>query len=78
MGQQIAIVSSKGQLVIPSQMRAELGIEPGARVAVMVEGDHIILQPISKRLVEETRGMLAGGPSLSDALQQERRKADRW
>jgi len=78
MDRQITTVSTKGQLVIPSQMRTQLGIRPGTRVAVALEGDHIVLYPVSERLVEESKGMLAGGPSLSDELQQERRKADRW
>jgi AbrB family looped-hinge helix DNA binding protein len=75
---QITTVSTKGQLVIPSQMRTQLGIRPGTRVAVALEGDHIVLYPISERLVEEAKGMLSGGPSLSDELQQERRRDDRW
>jgi AbrB family looped-hinge helix DNA binding protein len=78
MKRQITTVSTKGQLVIPSQMRNQLGIRPGTRVAVALEGDHIVLYPVSERLVEESKGMLAGGPSLSEELQQERRKADRW
>jgi AbrB family looped-hinge helix DNA binding protein len=78
MDRQITTVSTKGQLVIPSHMRTQLGIRPGTRVAVALEGDHIVLYPVSERLVEESKGMLAGGPSLSEELQQERRKADRW
>jgi AbrB family looped-hinge helix DNA binding protein len=78
MDRQITTVSTKGQLVIPSKMRTQLGIRPGTRVAVALEGDHIVLYPVSERLVEESKGMLAGGPSLSEELQQERRKADRW
>lgn len=78
MEKQITTVSTKGQLVIPSQMRAQLGIRPGTRVAVALEGDHIVLYPVSDRLVDESKGILAGGPSLADELQQERRRDDRW
>jgi AbrB family looped-hinge helix DNA binding protein len=78
MDRQITTVSTKGQLVIPSSMRTQLGIRPGTRVSIILEGNHIIVQPVSERLIDETQGMLAGGPSLSDDLQQERRKADRW
>jgi len=34
---------------------------------------------VSEELVDRTRGMLAGGPSLSKALLRERRRGkDRW
>ena len=70
-------VSSKGQLVIPAEMRATLGILPGTRVSITLEDKRIILQPVSDQLVDETMGMLAGGPSLADELQRERR-SDKW
>lgn len=73
----IAMVSTKGQLVIPAKMRETLGIVPGGRVALTLEDGFIILQPVSERLVDETCGMLAGGTSLADELQQERR-AEKW
>lgn len=48
------------------------------RVSVALEGDSLVLHLISPQLVDETKGMLVGGPSLSEELLQERRKADRW
>jgi AbrB family looped-hinge helix DNA binding protein len=77
MERQITTVSTKGQLVIPAEMRTRLGIHPGTRVSMMIEDQRIILQPVSEKLVDETLGMLAGGPSLADELQKERR-ADKW
>lgn len=73
----ITTVSSKGQFVIPAEIRACLRIEPGTRISVAVEDSRIVLEPVSKALVEKTRGMLKGGPSLSAALKKERRK-DKW
>lgn len=77
MDPQITTVSTKGQLVIPSEMRASLGIRPGTRIVIMLEEERIILQPVSERLVDETRGILAGEKSLIEELQQERR-AEKW
>jgi AbrB family looped-hinge helix DNA binding protein len=73
----ITTVSTKGQLVIPVRMRNALGIEPGDRVALTLEDGVILLRPVSERLVEETRGMFAGGRSMADELQKERR-AKKW
>jgi AbrB family looped-hinge helix DNA binding protein len=69
----ITTVSTKGQLVIPARIREALGIEPGDRVALTVEDGLILLRPVSERLVEETRGMFAGGRSMAEELQKERR-----
>ena len=39
-------LSSKGQVVIPENVRKELGLEPGAQFVVMGEGDVVILKKI--------------------------------
>jgi AbrB family looped-hinge helix DNA binding protein len=77
MTSQITTVSTKGQLVIPAEMRASLGITPGTRIAVRLEGSHIVLEPVSKKLTAKLRGITKGGPSMADALQKERR-SDKW
>jgi AbrB family looped-hinge helix DNA binding protein len=80
---QITTVSTKGQLVIPAEMRAELGIESGTKVTMTVEGSRIVLQPLTKKLIEELRGITRGGPSMADELiadrqEDERRWQKRW
>jgi AbrB family looped-hinge helix DNA binding protein len=37
--------SSKGQIVIPKEIRDKLGIKPGSVLNVSVEGKRIILEP---------------------------------
>ena len=39
-------LSSKGQVVIPDDVRRELGLEPGTQFVVMGEGDVVILKKI--------------------------------
>jgi AbrB family looped-hinge helix DNA binding protein len=39
-------LSSKGQVVIPEDVRKELGLEPGTQFIVMGEGDVVILKKI--------------------------------
>lgn len=74
---QITTVSTKGQLVIPAEMRASLGIAPGTRLTVRLQGSCIVLEPVSKKLVNKLRGITKGGPSMADELQKERR-SDKW
>jgi len=74
----ITTVSTKGQFVIPTEMRTSLGIKPGTRIAVTQDGSRILLDPVSEELVDKTRGLFAGKPSLSEELKRERRRKDKW
>jgi AbrB family looped-hinge helix DNA binding protein len=75
---QITTVSTKGQFVIPSEMRVSLGIGPGTRIAVTQDGSRIVLEPVSEKLVDKTRGLFSGKASLSGELKRQRRRKDRW
>jgi AbrB family looped-hinge helix DNA binding protein len=70
----VITVSTKGQFVIPADIRAELKIEPGTRIAITVEDSRIILEPVDHRFVESLRGMFAGKPSMTDELLKQRRE----
>jgi bifunctional DNA-binding transcriptional regulator/antitoxin component of YhaV-PrlF toxin-antitoxin module len=65
-------------------MRESLGIKPGSRIAVTQDGSRIVLEPVSEELVDRTRGLFAGKPSLSQELKRERRRKgkdrdkDKW
>lgn len=76
-----ATVSSKGQLVIPAELRQSLGIESGTRVAIRRQGDELILSPATqettRRVLARLRGMTAGGPSMTDQLIADRQSEDR-
>ena len=77
----LVTVSSKGQLVIPSFIRDEMGIQPGTRVAIRREGDDLILSPLTiergRRLIAELCGMTSGRNSLAEELIAERREEDK-
>ena len=51
-------LSSKGQVVIPEDVRKALGLEPGAQFVVMGEGDVVILK---EQLDEEYRLIIGKG-----------------
>lgn len=78
MGQHYATVSTKGQLVIPANIREELGIAPGTRIAIRRAGPEIILRPetltAKLAMIRKMRGITAGGPSLCEELLEDRRK----
>lgn len=72
-----ATVSSKGQFVIPAELREELGIGPGTRIAIIRDGNRIILEPVNEEYIRSLKGSLAGGASMTDALLKDRRAQER-
>jgi AbrB family looped-hinge helix DNA binding protein len=56
-------LSTKGQLVIPTQYRRALNLRPGDKVEVMLEGQRLILERRSPRAAKLTRGKF-GRPVL--------------
>jgi AbrB family looped-hinge helix DNA binding protein len=66
-------VGAKGQVVIPKELRDELGIEPGDEVSFWRHDDHVAVRPARQR--QRLRGRFEGS-LLVDALAAER-AADR-
>lgn len=67
-------LSSKGQVVIPKQVREELGLEPGTRFRVRVDEGSIVLEPVTEPLVTELFGMFAGSDMLSELEEEHARE----
>jgi AbrB family looped-hinge helix DNA binding protein len=68
-----AYVSSKGQIVIPAELRRKFRIETGTRLEITDDGERIILKPISPEYVRLLKGSLKGGGAL-ESLKQDRLK----
>ncbi len=47
-----ATLSSKSQLVLPAEIRRKLGIHPGDRLVVELEGDHAVVRKAPRSDVE--------------------------
>lgn len=66
-------ISTKGQLTIPSQIRDQLGLEPGTKVRFLVDDDgSLVLFPIKGKL-DDLYGILSkpGRKALStDEMKQ--------
>jgi AbrB family looped-hinge helix DNA binding protein len=67
--------TSKGQLVIPAEIRRKHKIEAGTKVKVLEdEFGRIVLQPITDEYIDRVRGMLADGPDLLAIWEKEHRE----
>lgn len=49
-------LSSKGQLVIPADLRRALGLRPGDRIELTLEGRRLVLEPQPSRGARLARG----------------------
>ncbi len=70
----VITASSRGQIVIPKEIRERLEIVPGKKLLIKVEGDHAIIKPLPDDPVDHFCGIFKGGPSLTKALLTERRR----
>ncbi|HWY67695.1 MAG TPA: AbrB/MazE/SpoVT family DNA-binding domain-containing protein [Terriglobales bacterium] len=52
-------LSSKGQVVIPEEVRSNLGLKEGDQFLVIGEGDAVILKAITPPRLEQFEGLLA-------------------
>lgn len=68
------IVSQKGWVVIPADLRKKYNLRPGAEVSVVDYGGVLALVPSMTRPVRQAAGMLKGRTSLTRALLAEHRR----
>jgi AbrB family looped-hinge helix DNA binding protein len=70
-------MSSKGQFVVPAELRERLGLEKGTRARLTEEEGRLVLTPLTKRRLREIRGFLKpapGAPTMFDELIAERQR----
>lgn len=69
----------KGQVVIPKAIRDRLGLRPGDRVVVGQSDEEVHIRKAvadsaqRRAILANLRGALAGAPSLTEALERDRR-----
>jgi AbrB family looped-hinge helix DNA binding protein len=68
------VVTSKGQVVIPSRIRRKFNIKKGTKLYVEDKEREIILKPITPDYFENIAGVLPTKGRLAKALLEERAK----
>jgi AbrB family looped-hinge helix DNA binding protein len=72
------VVGDRGRVVLPSEVRSALGLEPGSRMLLSTEKDGSLRLRPYRSVADHGRGMLASlapaGDSMVDELLAERRR----
>jgi AbrB family looped-hinge helix DNA binding protein len=71
------VISSKGQVVIPVELRQEFGLEQGTAATWTEDDGRLVLTPITAQRIKEMVGFLKpkpGEPSMFEELFAERRR----
>lgn len=71
---EIAVVTTKGQIVIPVNIRRKYGIKNGSKVAFIEQGDKIILQSLDKDYFNKLAGILDEKGKMLKSLMEDKKK----
>ena len=69
-------VMSKGLVVIPKEIREELGLAKGDKVIFVKLGKSVAFFRALKDPIKESRGILKGGGTMADFLEEKRRELE--
>lgn len=64
-------VSSKGQITLPRQIRRKLHIHAVDQMAVYLEGEHVILRPLTQNLLDLRGAVKVDGEQDFEAVRLE-------
>jgi len=71
---EVAVVTSKGQIVIPAKIRKKYGIKNGSRIALIEKDEKIIMQPLDKEYFNNLAGILDEKGKMLKSLMDEKKK----
>jgi len=67
----VVTISSKGQIIIPSELRKKFKIKQGDRFELQEHEGKIVLVPLQDKPFIKLHGALKGKTSLTESLQKE-------
>ena len=71
------VISSRGQVVIPAELRQQLGLEKGTRATWSEDRGRLVLTPMTENRLDEIMGFLKpapGEPSMFEEIFTERER----
>lgn len=71
-----ARVSRNGQISLPAEIRRRWGAGPGTEVAIVDEGEYVIVVPIPDDIIGSLSGKYAGAGPTSDEMRAQSRQEE--
>ena len=69
-----SVVTTKGQVVIPSKLRRKFGIKKGTQVLFFERDGEIVIRPITNEYIQSLAGITGTKGKLLKALMREKAK----
>ena len=69
-----AVVTTKGQIVIPVKIRRRYGIKNGSKVAFIEQEGKLIVQPLDKDYFNNLAGILGEKGKMLKSLMEDKKK----
>jgi len=73
----VTSLSTKGQIIIPKKIREALGLRPGAKFIIELEGDSVILKPVKVDVAQRLYGRYRELDLLKDLEEEHLREVER-
>jgi AbrB family looped-hinge helix DNA binding protein len=67
----IVKIGRRGQITLPSTIRRKLGLQEGDHIAVLIQGDQLILRPITRTLLDLRGSVPVSAPQDFEAIRQQ-------
>jgi len=64
-------IGRRGQITIPREIRRHLGINEGDTIALIPQGEHVILRPITRTLFDLRGSVPVSGVQDFDAIREQ-------
>ena len=69
-----AVITTKGQVVIPVKIRRKYGMKNGTKIAFIEQGDKVIIQPLDKEYFNKLAGILDEKGKMLKSLMDDKKK----
>jgi len=63
-----ATLSTKGQIVIPAELREEMKLPPGTKLSIQRQGHTLVLRPITPEFIDSLCGSTKGLGDLREQM----------
>jgi AbrB family looped-hinge helix DNA binding protein len=64
-------VSTKGQIIIPAEIREQLKLSAGTRLSIQRDGQTLILRPMTPQFIDSLCGSTKGLGALRDSTHRD-------